>query len=236
MRAWTGARLGNRDEATILEAELAGIWLAAHLLRRLKYIEDAATYSDSQLAITCIEGLTTGAPKSMLMPIRNLLSKIRNRTDCTSLSLKWCPAHKDVTGNILVDKEANLAAKGELYTHDLVPSGLANFRRHITAHIAKEWTKQGNRHYPNQAWRNTMAGVKLLGKLPSVEPGDFIRNTAHLNRSQATLLLRIVTGHVQIQAHLHILRLVNSPICQAYGEAKETVSHFVLFCPKYSVI
>ncbi|QRV85746.1 hypothetical protein RhiJN_13764 [Ceratobasidium sp. AG-Ba] len=41
MRAWTGTRLSNRDDATVLEAELAGIWLALHLLHRPRYIEEA---------------------------------------------------------------------------------------------------------------------------------------------------------------------------------------------------
>ncbi|QRV86981.1 Reverse transcriptase from transposon X-element protein [Ceratobasidium sp. AG-Ba] len=236
MRAWTGARLGGRDEASILEAELAGIWLALHLLHRLRYIEDAVLYSDSQLAIACIEGHTSGAPKSLVNPIRRLLAKIRDRSDCTSLSVKWCPAHKDILGNVLADKEAKLAAKGEKYAHDLVPLGLANYRRRITKHLAKEWTKLANREYANQGWKRTTAGAKLLAKFPLVEPSKFLQNTRHLNRSQATLTFRIITGHVQLNAHLHILRLVDSPVCQACGEARETVSHFVLFCPKYTAI
>ncbi|QRV96299.1 Reverse transcriptase from transposon X-element protein [Ceratobasidium sp. AG-Ba] len=236
MRAWSGVRLGDRDDATILEAELAGTWLALHLLHRLRYIEEAVIYSDSQLAIACIEGLSSGAPRSLLSPIRSLLSKIRNRTDCIRLSLKWCPAHKDVLGNVLADKEAKLAAKGEQYPHDLVPSGLVNYRRRITAHLAKEWTKQANRNFANQGWRNSAAGLKMLARYPQVEPSGFIRDTAHLNRSQTTLLFRTITGHVQLQAHLHVLRLVDSPACQAWGEAKESVSHFVLYCPKYTVI
>ncbi|QRV81763.1 Reverse transcriptase from transposon X-element protein [Ceratobasidium sp. AG-Ba] len=236
MRAWTGARLGKRDDATILEAELAGIWLALHVLQRLRYIEEAVIYSDSQLAIACIEGHSSGAPKSLLAPIRKLFAKVRSRPDCTRLNLKWCPAHKEILGNTLADKEAKLAAKGEQYPHDLVPLGLVNYRRCITKHLAKECTKQDNRFYANRAWRSTAAGLKLLGKYPLVEPSEFLRNTAGLNRAQATLIFRIVTGHIQLQSHLHTLRLVDSPACQACGETRETVSHFVLFCPKYTAI
>ncbi|QRV93520.1 RNA-directed DNA polymerase from transposon BS [Ceratobasidium sp. AG-Ba] len=236
MRAWTGARLGDRDDATVLEAELAGIWLALHALNRLRYIEEAVIYSDSQLAIACIEGFSVGAPKSLLTPIRKLLSRVKNRPDCTRLSLKWCPAHKEILGNALADKEAKLAAKGERYPHDLVPQGLENYRRCITRHLAKELTKQCNRLYANRAWRNTQAGLKLLGRYPLIEPSEFLNLTAGLNRAQATLVFRLVTGHVQLHAHLHVLRLVDSPACQACGETRETVSHFVLFCPKYTDI
>ncbi|QRV93447.1 RNA-directed DNA polymerase from transposon X-element [Ceratobasidium sp. AG-Ba] len=236
MRAWTGARLGDRDDATVLEAELAGIWLALHALNRLRYIEEAVIYSDSQLAIACIEGSAVGAPKSLLTPIRKLLSRVKNRPDCTRLNLKWCPAHKEILGNVLADKETKLAAKGERYPHDLVPQGLENYRRCITRHLAKELTKQCNRFYANRAWRNTPAGLKLLGRYPLIEPSEFLNLTAGLNRAQATLVFRIATGHVQLHAHLHALRLVDSPACRACGEARETVSHFVLFCPKYTAI
>jgi hypothetical protein len=212
---------------------MAGIWLALYAIHRLRYIEEATVYSDSQLAISCIEGLATGGPKNLLKPIRRLIANIKDRSDCTGLSLKWCPSHRGNVGSILADKEARLAAKGEQYAHDLIPPGLAQYRRIITRHLVKARTKEENRAYALENWTSSPAGTKLLGRYPSVDPSLFIKNTAHLNRGQTTLLFRLVTGHVQLQKHLHTLRLVDSPTCEACGEAKESVSHFVLHCPKY---
>ncbi|QRW06344.1 RNA-directed DNA polymerase from transposon X-element [Ceratobasidium sp. AG-Ba] len=235
-RAWTGFRLGDQHEATVIEAELVGIWLALHLVHRLRYTEEVVLYCDSQLAIACIEGAASGAPKSLVRPIRTLISRIRERRDCTRLSIKWCPAHREILGNILADKEAKLAAKGEQYAHNLIPQGLQKYRHRVSRAVANELTQMANRHYVAVAWRNTPAGQKLLNRIPGVDPQDFLRLTARFNRSQITLLFRLLSGHVQLQQHLHVLRLVDSPKCRACGHAKESVSHFVLHCPKYADI
>ncbi|KAF8602155.1 hypothetical protein BDV93DRAFT_407185, partial [Ceratobasidium sp. AG-I] len=52
-----------------------------------------------------------------------------------------------------------------------------------------------------------------------------------LPRSRATLLFRLISGHVQLRQHLHRLQLVNSPTCERCDSAPDTVAHFLLRCP-----
>ncbi|QRV96979.1 RNA-directed DNA polymerase from transposon BS [Ceratobasidium sp. AG-Ba] len=234
--AWTGFRLGDRNQATILEAELIAIWLAYHLVHRLRYIEEAVIYSDSQLAIACIEGVASGAPKKLVSAIRSIRRAIEERRDCTRINLEWCPAHSKVLGNVLADQEAKAAVKGEAYKHDLIPRALSQYKRRMTRAIAKNALKEDNRIFAENGWRQSGHGKKLLAKYPELEPERFIQNTSRLRRAQATLLFRLVTGHVQLNLHLHTLQLVDSPACRACGAAIESVSHFVLRCPKYAAV
>ncbi|KEP45470.1 putative reverse transcriptase from transposon X-element protein, partial [Rhizoctonia solani 123E] len=54
-----------------------------------------------------------------------------------------------------------------------------------------------------------------------------------LNRSRATLLFRLIMGHVQLRQHLFRLQLVDSPTCEQCGREPESVTHFLLRCPRY---
>ncbi|KAF8600949.1 hypothetical protein BDV93DRAFT_418050, partial [Ceratobasidium sp. AG-I] len=55
-----------------------------------------------------------------------------------------------------------------------------------------------------------------------------------LSRARATLLYRLISGHVQLRQHLHRLRAVDSPMCEHCPTAPETVAHFLLRCPQYA--
>jgi hypothetical protein len=48
------------------------------------------------------------------------------------------------------------------------------------------------------------------------------------------MLFRLITGHAQLQQHLHRLQVVNTPVCEHCGDAPETVAHFILRCPHFA--
>ncbi|KAF8593625.1 hypothetical protein BDV93DRAFT_460654, partial [Ceratobasidium sp. AG-I] len=50
----------------------------------------------------------------------------------------------------------------------------------------------------------------------------------------ATLLFRLISGHVQLRHHLHRIQAVDSPTCDRCNEAPETVAHYLLRCPTLS--
>ncbi|QRV87079.1 Reverse transcriptase from transposon X-element protein [Ceratobasidium sp. AG-Ba] len=143
--AWSGVRLGDRYQVTVLETELAGILLALHVINRLRTIDEATIYCNSQLAIACVEGVAHGAPKALLKPILLIMRTIRARTDCLRLDLKWCPAHCGVRGNFLAEQEAIAATRGKTYRPDLVPRALANYKPSIGRHLVKLLTKEDSK-------------------------------------------------------------------------------------------
>ncbi|KAG9120597.1 hypothetical protein FRC07_003847, partial [Ceratobasidium sp. 392] len=87
MAASSGLRLGDSQVCSILEAEIAAILLATQLILRLRYIEDATIYTDSQLAIACVEGVAYGAPRRLVAGVRKAMDRIKERKDCTGLHL-----------------------------------------------------------------------------------------------------------------------------------------------------
>lgn len=48
------------------------------------------------------------------------------------------------------------------------------------------------------------------------------------------MLFRLITGHVQLQQHLHRTQVVDSPICEFCETAPETVAHYILRCKHFS--
>ncbi|QRW06107.1 Reverse transcriptase from transposon X-element protein [Ceratobasidium sp. AG-Ba] len=231
-----GARLGDREHYSILEGELAGILCAVKILDRLLYIGEATIYSDSQLAISCVEGFAHGAPRDLIKAINDGLEKIKSRRDGKETRLRWCPAHRGNVGNALADHEARVAAKGEQYPHEFVHEYLRHYKRQISASVAKGLLKEANREFAIKGWASTDAARKILDKYPSVQPETFLNNTADLPRSHSTLLFRLITGHIQLQRHLHKIQVVDSPICKGCEEAEESVAHFMLRCRRYAHI
>src|ERR1700728_4273812 len=55
--------------------------------------------------------------------------------------------------------------------------------------------------------------------------------TNSLPCKQASLLIRLRTGHVPLNKHLFNIKSADSPICPACEDAHETVHHFLLTTP-----
>ncbi|KAF8593624.1 hypothetical protein BDV93DRAFT_460659 [Ceratobasidium sp. AG-I] len=110
-----GKRLGEEHEHSALDAELAGILLAAHLIVAAPNVDDATIFSDSQTALSCIRGTTTGATQSLLKSVTRMISRARARAGGTTVLLKWCPGHSHTKGSDLADTEAKAAARGKAY-------------------------------------------------------------------------------------------------------------------------
>ncbi|EUC62853.1 reverse transcriptase from transposon X-element protein, putative, partial [Rhizoctonia solani AG-3 Rhs1AP] len=115
-----------------------------------------------------------------------------------------------------------------------VPSFLANYRPATNPSTRRQVMKSENRKLAEEHWTSTNAGAKFESRFPGISPRHFLGHTRALTRSQATLLFRLTTGHVQLRQHLHRLQLVDSPGCEHCGREHESVSHFLLRCSRYA--
>ncbi|KAJ1299356.1 hypothetical protein OPQ81_011876 [Rhizoctonia solani] len=116
----TGIRLGEAGTLSSLDAELAGILLAAHLITVFQgdtITEDATIYTDSQAAISCINNQMVGASRELLRATRRAIKLARKGSGGTTIQLRWCPGHEGIPGNEAVDEEAARVASG--HTHPL---------------------------------------------------------------------------------------------------------------------
>jgi hypothetical protein len=85
-----------------------------------------------------------------------------------------------------------------------------------------------------QAWRDSEARARIAGRYRDVDPAAFFGLTQGLNRSRTTLWFRLVTGHVQLNAHLQRIGVSPHNTCGKCGRERETVVHYILRCPTYA--
>lgn len=229
-----GLKMGTHGEHSVLDAELAGILLAAHLIlnvMKTTIVDDATIFTDSQTAISCISGRATGATQILLKAVKRALKRVRSDNGGTTVRLQWCPGHSGIIGNELADSEAKAAIRGKPYPPESIPPSLTNYRPPANAVTLKRHMKEQNKELANSHWLSTEAGTKYSTRYPHLRAGDFLAHTHTLPRARATLLFRLISGHVQLRQHLHRLQAVDSPTCELCGGAPETVAHYLLRCP-----
>lgn len=132
----------------------------------------------------------------------------------------------------MADEEAKAAVRGKYYPIQDIPSSLANYHPPTNTATLKCAIKENNRSAAITYWESTEVGAKFLIRYPHLSPTDFIPHTHALPRSRATLLFRLITGHVQLQQHLHRLQVRNTPTCELCNDGPGTVAHLLLCCPR----
>jgi hypothetical protein len=50
------------------------------------------------------------------------------------------------------------------------------------------------------------------------------------NRTQSRVVIGLLTGHNTLRRHLHLLGLVDSPLCRRCGVEEETLAHILCEC------
>jgi ribonuclease HI len=139
-----GKRLGEKGAHSILDAEIAAILIAAHLILSIPLVDDATIFSDSQTAIRCVQGKAIGATLALVKAARRAIKRARDKAGGTEVKLQWCPGHSDIRGNELADAEAKAAARGKSYPAELVPGTLAKYRPPTNANTLKRQLKEAN--------------------------------------------------------------------------------------------
>jgi ribonuclease HI len=235
-RLRAGWRRETEDPGSILEAEVAAIMLGLHLVQQYSPTEDVVIYSDSQLAIKCVHGHRTKAPSSIAKASQRLFKRVKKSFDGVSIRIDWCPAHVRIRGNEEADHEAREAAEGKVYPSHMIPDFLTSY--HPLADPAKERELQRtrNKNLAAQIWQDSEACAKLTRRYRDADPAAYFGLTHGLNRSRASLWIRLVTGHVQLNAHLQRIGATPSDTCGQCGLEQETVAHFILRCPTYADI
>lgn len=228
-----GHRLGDQGGRSVLEAELAAILLALQLILLVPLVDDATIFLDSQLALRSLDGQPVGAPRALVVAIRRALNKARNHVGGTEITLRWCPGHAGSRGNEMADTEARAAARGRQYPADIIPIFLKKYRPLADPALVKQTLLADNLLLADSFWTSSCACVKLSSKHRDLKASSFLELSACLNRSRATLLFRLMTGHVALRDHLACIQCEDDNTCGSCHSAPETVAHFLLRCPSF---
>ena len=134
------------------------------------------------------------------------------------IALQWIPSHSGISGNEFVDNIAKQALNHPVITN--FDNILSDLQRLCRKRTMKCWIDE----------RENKLKLTFLGQIRDNVTVPFDSFTKRRNISTAIQRLRI--GHTSLNAHLHRLKLINSPDCQYCGES-ETIKHVLLDCPRY---
>ena len=164
---------------------------------------------------------------------RTLFNTITKKWLRVRLKLQWVPGHEGIEGNEKVDTEAKCATEGEHHNrrnehHRLIkvlPASKSATKQHLKKKVQKEHEKEF------QKSSRYKRAVRIDPKAPT---SNFMKITAKLTKSQASILAQLRTGHVPLQAYLHRFKLADTPICPSCRTEPESITHYMLYCTTYT--
>jgi hypothetical protein len=197
-------------------------------------VEEVTIFTDSQLALRSLNGQSVGTPRALVLAVRRALNKARNHTRGTEVTLSWCPGHTRSRGNETADEEAKAAARGKHYPLDLIPEHLKKCQPLTHPSRIKETLSAKNQSLARSYWTASRTHDKMSKIYQDSNTPAFLELATGLNRSRATLLFRLITGHVALGDHLAHIHHTDTNTCDSCKSAPETVAHFLLQCPTYA--
>ncbi|XP_069192215.1 uncharacterized protein [Procambarus clarkii] len=201
-----------------LAGELFAILLALQLLRQVLGPSAVVFYVDS---ITALHLISSRRPRVH----RHTVSQIRGEllsysvTPGWSIYLQWVPSHVGIKGNEVADAAAGMAHA--LHDSTNVTLDLSEILPQLRAACLASWEAM---------MEPALRSSSLAGLREDSSPRPWTR---HHSRLFDTAITRLRIGHTCLAAHLHRLRLVDSPYCQWCLTQEDTVEHLLLHCPRF---
>ena len=201
--------------ASVYTAELTAVCLALEWAAS----EDTANVvilSDSLSTVTAIGGCMYQRHPLVCRALNAIHSM---KTSGRVVALAWVPAHCGIAGNENADAKAREA----------VEQTCEELKTPITQTEAITRVNQEYRSVWNQRYTDAEEAAHFKKFFQTTYDWVSVRD---MPRAHQTTLFRLQTGHCRLNAHLHRLGIVESPLCSNCGVIEDVV-HFVLECPKY---
>ena len=194
-------------EGTVPAAEMFAIQ------QTTKTMLDMGT-ANKRILINCdsqgtIKGLDTTITRS-----KTTLKTLRNLNTLSifnEVTVRWIPAHRGYDGNELADA---LAKKGAQETENVTPLPLPK----AAAYAALRNKVRSN-------------SIELTKHMDLLWNNDHGKTLCKLNKKNLRAATHLLTGHSHLNYHMHKLKKVDSPLCNACGLEDETVKHVLTSCP-----
>jgi hypothetical protein len=137
------------------------------------------------------------------------------------VGLYWVPGHAGIRGNEIADE----LARGGSARGFLGPEPALEVSRREVQHRLNRWLVNQHR----AAWRNLGALRQARELISGPDPGTKAKLMS-FNRTQSKAVVGLLTGHSTLRRHLHLLGLVDSPLCNRCGGKEETSAHILCEC------
>ena len=210
------------DGTTVFQAEVAAIAKAAEALCEMgagaaKFVK---IFVDSQAAITAVGNMQVTS-KTVAWAVESL-NRLADKTE--SVTLVWIPAHRGYEGNERADVLAKTGSKESGTTNSLeigIPT--ATLKSQVRECVYEEWRGE----WTGKKFANH---TKSFYACPNRGKAKFVYKLARLELGR---LVRIITGHNNLNFFQNKLGLARDPSCRHCGEGNETVTHFLEKCPVF---
>ena len=152
------------------------------------------------------------------------------------VNFMWVLGHEGIEGNEKADEEAKKATEIGSTPRRKLPTFLR--RKSLLASISA--TRQILRSSIKKRWETEWSQSprhSLSSNIDYSLPSDNYMHIANqLNRRQASVLIQLRTGHLSLNNILHRIKRTDTPFCPHCGNGtRETVQHYLFFCPKYDI-
>lgn len=219
----------------VYEAEIVATILGMELLRKaLLCTQDASIGLDNTAVIQVSTLRTPSAGRYLTDIFHAAFRDLKWSRPHLKLALHWVPGHTNIPGN----EAADAAAKDAAHEHSSDPRQLPKSLRKplpLSATRARQNFKAELERWAGVQWRTSVRSVRMAevdAAMPLKKYGALI---ADLPRRHANLLLQFRTNHIPLQAYLARIGKTPSATCPTCGDTPETVHHYLLACPAYSL-
>ncbi|XP_036144334.1 uncharacterized protein LOC114255717 [Monomorium pharaonis] len=193
------------EHATVFQAEVLAIMRCAQNLLE----------SDRAL-----EGLRINS--RLVRDCKCVLDELAEKND---VGLIWVPGHAGIKGNEMADLLAKEAAETRL----LGPEPAVGISFCLGRGRIRSWLRDQHLEYWKEETESKCRQARvMLGECLS---RNLARSIRSLGRGDARLATQLLTGHGDLNYHLHKLGRSDTPSCRLCGEEEETSLHILGNCP-----
>jgi hypothetical protein len=173
--------------------------------------------SDSQAALKSLQATRTTS--LLVQQCQKALNDISTRY---VVGLYWVPGHAWIRSNEIADE---LTRGGSVWGF-LRPEPALGVSRQDVQHRLNCWLV-------NQYWARWQGPGSTQRQAREFISGPDLDAKAKLmscNRTQSRVVVGLLVGHNTLRRHLHLLGLVDSPLCKRCGAEEETSAHILCEC------
>ncbi|CDO68734.1 hypothetical protein BN946_scf184652.g61 [Trametes cinnabarina] len=223
--------LGSDNEHIVFEGELAGMVLALDVIESEPRVTRANILLDNKAAIRAVSKRRPRPGQQLVELFHRRLKHLKSKRRSLSLTVVWVPGHKGVAGNERADMEAKDASMNDetdlppaLQCLRHLPKSQSALKAAYKKKLSRDWTDR---------WKASKQGTRLARNVDPSPPGkQVLKLFKDLPRRQASILTQLRSGHVGLNAFLHRIKAVSSPLCSTCQSA-ETVQHYLLTCRRW---
>lgn len=210
--------------ATVFQAEMHAILTCALTCLEGAYQDkDIYICSDSQAALKSLA--SEKVRSKMVDECINALKAVVSRNN--RVELLWIPGHTGLIGNEAADELARQAASMPY----IGPEPALGITARSARTAINDWCHTKHCEY----WAEYPA-ARQAHEFTTKPSKKNAKNLLRLGRPQLRLVVGILTGHARLNRHLHLIGVIDDPLCQQCTQESETSLHFIGSCDRYMVL